>query len=72
MSIVVKALKPGYYGTRRRVGDTFPVAAEKDFSALWMAKVEVTEPVAEKAEEVVEEKPEAEPKPEKKRKKKQQ
>lgn len=40
MSFVVKALSPGYYGTRRRKGDTFPVAEEEDFSARWMERVE--------------------------------
>lgn len=46
MGFEVKALSPGYYGTRRRKGDTFTVAEEKDFSARWMERLpEKKEPV---------------------------
>lgn len=66
MGFEVKALSPGFYGTRRRKGDTFTVADEKDFSANWMERLpEKSKPVeaVEQAEQ---------PEKPKKRKKKEQ
>lgn len=40
MGIKVKAMKAGYYGVqRRRIGDVFEIASEKD-RGLWMGDVD--------------------------------
>ncbi|MBT7877692.1 MAG: hypothetical protein HN738_06385 [Gammaproteobacteria bacterium] len=46
MGIKVKALKPGYYGMkRRRIGDVFEIKDEKD-RGLWMGRVSDDTPPA--------------------------
>lgn len=54
----VKAVRPGFYGTRRRPGDTFPVSGEVDpktgkpigFSSHWMLDITAGEPEAPKGD----------------------
>lgn len=37
----VEAIQLGYYGLlRRRVGEVFEIASDKDFSAKWMQRVD--------------------------------
>lgn len=44
MSIEVRATKLGYYRGRRRVGETFAIHDEKEFSEKWMVKTAKDEP----------------------------
>jgi len=54
----VKATRLGYYGLRRRrPGETFTIADEKDFSNKWMEKVEPEEKAVEKKPRKGEDKP---------------
>jgi len=43
MGIKVKAKSAGYYGTRRRPGDVFEIASEKD-RGMWMIEVDAPMP----------------------------
>lgn len=44
MAIEVRATKLGYYRGRRRVGETFAIHDEKEFSTNWMVKTAKDEP----------------------------
>lgn len=44
MAIEVRATKLGYYRGRRRVGETFVIHDEKEFSEKWMVKTAKDEP----------------------------